>query len=185
MHVYVSFSAVGQKSKLHSVNVLSSSVYCLLRFFDPGDNPLSNADNPPATVVSTMPYYQGYLPEMAYSSGTGFFWATRAIIGDSMHVVFDIAQNLSRIVVQTGNTDHPTDILHSGRVLAGSTVTRVGEGVMTCDSFQLVASFQNGVAVVEHLATVLSFPVRCLKVTVEVNHDNWVLFANIAVFLNR
>ena len=154
------------------------------RFFDPGDSPLSNADNPSAVVVSTMPHYQDYLPEMAYSSGTGYFWATKADAGDSIHVIFDVAQNLSRIVVQTGNTDHPKDILHFGHVLVSATVMRIREGIEMCGSTKSVASFNNGVAIAEHLETVVSFRVRCLKVTVEMNHDHWVLFANIAVFLN-
>jgi len=154
------------------------------RFFDPGDSPLSNADNPSAVVVSSMPHYQDYLPEMAYSSGTGYFWATKAVAGDSMHVVFDAAQNLSRVVVQTGNTDHPKDILHSGQLLVSPTVMSIREGVETCGSTKSVASFKNGVAIAEHLETVVSFHVRCLKVSVDVDHDHWVLFANIAVFLN-
>jgi len=156
-----------------------------VRFFDPGDSPLSNADNPSATVMSSMPHYQDHSPEMAYSSGTGYFWATKAVAGDSLHIVFDIAQNLSRIVVQTGDADHPKDFLHSGHVFVSPAVTKVKEGVMACDSVMAVASFQSGVAIAERLETVLSFRVRCLKVTVEVDHNHWVLFANVAVFLSR
>ena len=145
---------------------------------------MSNADNPSATVISTMPHYQDYLPQMAYSSGTSYFWATKAIAGDSLHVIFDVAQNLSRIVVETGNADHPMDILHSGQVFVSPSVTRVREGVVACESFQSVASFHNGIAIAERLETVVSFGVWCLKLTVEIDHDHWVLFANIAVFLS-
>lgn len=155
------------------------------RFFDPGDSPLSNADNPSAMVISTMPHYQDHSPEMAYSSGTGYFWATKAVAGDSVHIVFDVAQNLSRIVVQTGHSDHPQDILQSGRVFVGPTATKLREGVATCDSTQLVASFHNGVAIAERLETAVTFSVQCLKLIVDVNHDHWVLFANVAVFLAR
>ena len=157
----------------------------VFRFFDPGNSPLSNADNPPATVLSTMPYYQDHSPEMAYSSGTGFFWATKVFAGDSLLVIFDIAQNLSHVVIKTGNSDHPKDILDSGHVYVGPTVTRVNERIVVCDSAELIASFKNGVAVADSVASVLSFHVQCLKVTVEEHHDHWVLFANIAVFVAR
>ena len=160
-------------------------MFWFFRFFDPGDGPLSNADNPPATVFSTMPHYQDFLPDMAYSSGTGYFWATKADTGDSLQVIFDVAQNLSRVVVQTGHADYPNDILHTGQVFVGSSVTKVKEGIASCDSTKSVASFQNGIAIVEHLEAVVSFRVQCLKVTVEVKHDNWVIFANVAVFLAR
>ena len=153
------------------------------RFFDPGDSPLSDADNPPATVFATMPHYQDFTPDLAYSSGTGYFWATEADAGDSLQVIFDVAQNLSRVVVQTGHADYPNDVLHSGRLFVSPTVTRV-RGVVACDSAQSVASFHNGVAVAEHLETVLSFPVLCLKITVDVKHGHWVIFANVAVFLS-
>jgi len=162
-----------------------SFMFLFFRYFDPGDGPLSNADNPPASVFSTMPHHQGYLPDMAYSSGTGYFWATAAAAGDSLQVIFDVAQNLSRIVVRTGHADYPKDILHSGLVFVSPTVTKVKDGIFACDSSKSVASFQNGIAIAEHLETVLSFRVHCLKVTVEVKHDHWVLFANVAVFLAR
>lgn len=146
---------------------------------------MSNADNPPATVISTMPQYQDYSPEMAYSSGTGYFWATEAVAGDSLHVIFDVVHNLSSVIVQTGNTDHPKDVLDSGHVFVSPNVTKVREEIVACDSTKLVASFENGVAVAEHLETLLSFDVRCVKVRVEVNHDHWVVFANVAVFVSR
>jgi len=159
--------------------------YGSFRFFDPGDSPLSNADNPSATILSTMPHYRDHSAEMAYSSGTGYFWATKVDTGDSLLVVFDVAQNLSRIVVKTGNTEHPTDFLHSGRVYVSQAVTKVSDRIVTCDSGKSVASFQNGVAIADKLESVLSFHVRCLQVTVEEHHDHWVLFANVAVFVNR
>jgi len=132
-----------------------------------------------------MPHYQEYLPEMAYSSGTGYFWATKAVAGDSLHVVFDVAANISRIVVETGHADHPMDILHSGYVLVSPSASRVHNGSVVCGSVKSVASFQNGIATAERLEGVLSFRVKCLKVTVEVSHEHWVLFNNIAVFLSR
>ena len=160
-------------------------VFLLFRFFDPGDGPLSNADNPSATVFATMPNYHDYTADLAYSSRVSYFWATEANAGDSLQVIFDVAQNLSRIVVQTGHADHPNDILHSGRIFVSPTVTRVKDGVVACDSAQSVALFHNGVAIAEHLETVLSFLVQCLKITVEVKHDHWIVFADVAVFLTR
>jgi len=146
---------------------------------------LSNADNPSATILSTMPHYQYHSPEMAYSSGTSYFWATKVVTGDSLLVVFDVAQNLSHVVVQTGNIDYPKDILHSGHVYVSPTVTRVKEQIVACDSTKSIASFQNGIAIADHLETVLSFSVQCLKVIAEQHHDHWVLFANVAVFVNK
>jgi len=155
------------------------------RFFDPGDSPLSDADNPPATVVSSMPQYRDHSPEMAYYSGTGYFWATKAVAGDSLHVIFDIAQNLSRIIVQTGHSDHPKDILHSGHLSVSPSVMSLKKDIVSCDSPKSVAVFHDGAAVGDHLETVLSFLVKCIQVTVDVNHDHWVVFANVAVYLSR
>jgi len=155
------------------------------RFFDPGDSPLSNADNPPATVLSTMPHHQQHSPEMAYSSGTGYFWATKAVAGDSLLVVFDVAQNLSHVIIRTGNNDYPGDILHSGHVYVSPTVLRHKEKIVSCESTKSIASFQNGIAFANELESVLSFHVQCLKVSIEQPQDHWVLFANVAVFVNR
>lgn len=122
---------------------------------------------------------------MAYSSGTGYFWATKAVAGDSFAVVFDVSQNLSRVVVRTGNGDYPRDILHSGHVYVSPTVLRHKEQVVACESTKSIASFQNGIAIADQLESVLSFHVQCLKVSVDQPHDHWVLFANVAVFINR
>jgi len=168
--------------------MVATVIFCgvtVSRFFDPGDSPISNADNPPATVVSTMPHYQDHIPELAYTSGTGYFWATKAVVGDSLQIVFDATQNLSRVVIRTGNDDHPTDSLISGHVFAGPSASVASGGAVSCDVTESVASFQNGVAMAEHLETVLPFRVKCVKVTVEADHDHWVLFASVAVFLNK
>jgi len=183
-HGVVTFPATWLCVKAGELN-WKSFIFLFCRFFDPGDGPLSDADNPPATVFSTMPHHKDFVPEMAYSSGTGYFWATEADTGDSLQIIFDLPQNLSRIVVRTGHVDYPNDVLHSGRIFVSPSVTRVRAGVMVCDSAKSVASFHNGVAVAERLETVLSFLVRCLKVFVEVKHDHWVLFADVAVFLTR
>jgi alpha-1,3-mannosylglycoprotein beta-1,4-N-acetylglucosaminyltransferase C len=153
------------------------------RFFDAGDGVWSSADNPPATVVSTMPHFKGHLPEMAYSSGNGYFWATKSNTGDSVHVIFDVAQNLSRIVVLTGSPDSPADALDKGSVYISSSVTVSAKGQKICEQpGQLVAVFSDGHAVAEQLEETVHSLTRCIIITVDSDQNHWVLFARIAVF---
>lgn len=125
---------------------------------------------------------------MAYYSGDGFFWATKVLANDTVHLLFDVEQgDLIRVVVATGNEENPKDVLDAGSILFGSSITRVDfeGGTAKCENLQKMATFVNGSAVVENVHRYVSFAVRCIQIRVDASLDHWVLFRRIAIFKQK
>lgn len=132
-----------------------------------------------------MPHFDMHTAEMAYGSGSGFFWATKVQANDTIHVVFDSEQHdLVRIVVATGNEKNPKDILEDGSVLIGSNVTRIDlkSGTANCENLQKVASFKEGQATADNWQHEASFAVRCIQIRVDSSQQHWAVFSRIAIF---
>ena len=154
------------------------------RFFAGGSKKWSSHD-PPATILSTMEHYGTYFVQLSYASGSGYFWAQSPKMGDSISLVFDEPQNVTRIVVETGNSEHPTDILHAGTIEASSTLIKIAEtsGRAICAEPKLLCQFKDGRCdVTEVVAKVKGF-VRCVTITVTGNQEGWAVFDQIAVFV--
>lgn len=156
------------------------------RFFESGDKPWVG-DNPPATVISSMPPFEGNTAELAYSSGSGFFWAAKVEAGDAIFVMFEEPQTIRKIVVETGDPKHPDDYLRSGSVFVGSKVgpLRLQEPDKICAGTVLVSSFVNGRALIESPEGKVKADIRCVKILVNESQANWVAFYQIAVFVVR
>jgi len=142
-----------------------------------------------------MPQHKQYAPSEAYDVfSQGYFWATKATEGDAVYVIFDVAQRVSRVVVATGNDDHPDDKLTFGSIelglslndsLGGSTGTDRQQPV--CAELTHVATFNaDGKAeTAADLERAFPHPVRCLKISVNVKHSNWIVFASIIIHLQK
>lgn len=154
------------------------------RYFDSGSKPIVG-DNPPATVLSTMPCHAGDEPEMAYSSGTGFFWATRVMAHDSIFVLFEDPVVLRRVLVHTGSPASPGDILGAGSLLVSDAVSHfdVTNRTARCDNLVSVGQFFNATIDVDKLDERVKKATKCLVVRVDETEKHWVVFSQIAVFV--
>lgn len=154
------------------------------RYFESGEKPWA-ADNPPASIISSMPPFEGNVAELAYSSGSGFFWTAKVEAGDAIFVLFEEPQKISEIAIETGESKHPSDYLRNGSVLVGSKVgpLQLTESEKICQDTVLVSGFVNGRALAKSLEIKLKTDVRCVKILVNESQDNWVVFYQIAVFL--
>lgn len=153
------------------------------RFFDAGEKKLG--DNPPATIITNMRAFEKYTPDLAYSPGNGYFWASGLSQNDSLYVIFDSDQVLEGIVVETGDVKHPKDVLNVGWVEASPKVRDmdVQKKTVVCENLTKIAVFRNGRAEAVHLSRVLSEKTRCLRVVVGASQSQWVIFYQIAVFV--
>ena len=154
------------------------------RFFAGGSKKWASHD-PPATILSTMEHYGTYFAQLAYASGSGYFWAQNPKMGDSISIVFDQPQNVTRLVVETGNSEHPTDTLHAGTIEASSTLIKIAEttGRAVCAEPRLICHFKDGRCDVTEVTTKVKGFVRCVTITVTGNQEGWAVFDQIAVFV--
>lgn len=159
------------------------------RYFDSGDKPWTG-DNPPATVLSTMAPFEGHTPDLAYSSGSGFFWAAKVVAGDVLLVVFDDEHRLAKVVVETGCPQHPNDRVGEATLHVGFTdevaETDPSKTDDVCANATFVSRFADGRTEVGSLDERFERrAARCLKVAITEGQSNWVVFYQIAVFLAR
>ena len=154
------------------------------KYFDSGDKPWS-PDNPPATIISSMPFFKDHPPDLSYNSGSGYFWATKVVAGDYIYVLFKDDQHVKSLIVETGNEKNPTDKLDAGTVYLSQKVIMFDEkkGTVNCGNMQWVANFTDGRAETQSLETVVTWPVSCIKISVNNTQKKWVAFTQIAVFV--
>lgn len=154
------------------------------RFFESGIKPWV-ADNPPATLISDMPPFESNTVDLAYSSGSGFFWAAKVEAGNMICVVFEQKQQLSKVVVETGSEKNPNDRINNGTVFIGLKVgpMSLNAADKICEDIVPISNFVNGRAEASLLDKGLTAPSSCIKILVTESQTNWVVFYQIAVFI--
>ncbi len=120
----------------------------------------------PATLTTTLPTHQDFVPESAFDGDeTTFFWSSRpARAGDFFLVILESPLSGVDIRVITGHPDHPEDIVYRG-VLE---VTSDGQ------KFVPLAEFRQGVAVGSP-----DIPLRGIRIRVTEDSRYWVLIREI------
>ena len=155
------------------------------RYFDTGEKHWKS-DDPPASVVTSMKSHDTYIPDLAYGSGSGYFWAHAPSKGDTFFVIFDQDERLKRVVIETGNDKHPRDILKSAILEVSPKLLRFQDGKVTCADWRQLGQFKNGRLDVEDLDTKLGGRTsKCLKVTITGDQDTWVVIQQVAVFVEK
>jgi len=154
------------------------------RYFDSGNKAVMG-DNPPAVVLSPMPNHKENVVDMAYSSGSGFFWAKHVSTGDAIYVIFEQAVVLQRVMVLTGSMASPDDRMGAGSILLGASVSSVDATSQSavCNGLVSVGSFVNGTADVQNLNERITTATACVIVRSDETLDRWVVFSQIAVFV--
>ncbi|ELT89848.1 hypothetical protein CAPTEDRAFT_200535 [Capitella teleta] len=172
------FQHIGVNSSLSQ----KSDNFFIDKYFEAGEKP-PDIDNPPATIVTNIAHYNDYVPDLAYSSGSGYFWATQAKVGDTVTVVFNTNHRLHRVRVMTGNKAKPRDILRHGVLWASDSVTRYERerNVVHYGEKYHLGNFSYGQVDVNNLESVLSVPMRCIVIEVTESQSQWIVFFHIGV----
>uniref|UniRef100_A0A0N5AIV6 Alpha-1,3-mannosyl-glycoprotein 4-beta-N-acetylglucosaminyltransferase A n=1 Tax=Syphacia muris TaxID=451379 RepID=A0A0N5AIV6_9BILA len=162
------FQHIGLTSSLHGkVQKLKEKTFKETMSFIPHTN------NPPAKLISTLPYYLNYTFEQLYI-GHSAFWSSRTPVkGDVIELDFPQAVGVKSILLRSGNAEHPDDTFNN-------------ETAVKCvgwDSSQSTFSsnFNNvGVAQVLFNSTTL---LRTVMVEVNSNHSHWIVLSEL--FINH
>jgi len=148
--------------------------------------PWPSADDPPATVLSSMQPVGSHTVDLAYSSGGGYFHCSSVSPGDWIALVFDIEVNVERILVETGLPDGSLT-LSSGFVELSPRLLRMdptAPSVVCADFVRVGEVVGKSTELVDISRSVWGRPTRCLRLTVgeltERTAD--VIFHQIAVF---
>lgn len=179
------FQHVGLKSSFD----ISSDNRLQDRFFDSGEKRW-RSDDPTGNIITNMEAHSHWSPELCYASGSGYFWAKDTKKGDQLFVLFDTAQKLKRIVVETGNEKHVDDKLLHGILEISPKFMRKYKDVQTnlsavyCADWKSVGEFESGRLDTGELSSWYK-PMQCLRITQTEEQDSWVLFDQIAVFVYK
>ncbi|CAH1256768.1 MGAT4C [Branchiostoma lanceolatum] len=182
LHLPSLFQHIGRRSSLvgKEQNLVDSF------FVDSLKRRYNDSDNPPAVVSTNIPVFRQFKPQLAYSTEPGYFWAKSPLAGQAFFVLFEEPARLSRVVVETGSVEHPTDVLENGTLEASAHLVSVNELDDTpyCSDYVRLGDFGNGrfEAVTRSREGLGSFEVKCLKATVTRDQQVWMLVKEIAIW---
>ncbi len=145
--------------------------------------PVKEGDNPDASCFSSILPYSKYSPDKAYSStGDSYFWGKTPAKGDEFCVVFRDPAKLIRVHIDTGHPFQKNDFLRSGVLEVSPTLISTPAtslGRCNCSNFTQIAVFRDGVVDLKSLQ--LDFPVKCMRIRVTQDQEEWLIVYHIAV----
>lgn len=144
----------------------------------------SDADDPTASIYSSMRSVGMHSAELLYASGGGYFKASAPVAGDWITLVFDGDVYVSRIKVQTGLPSGSYPLL-GGTVEASPRLLKLDISVpsVLCADFVRVGEIGPGATEFGNLQSHLwGRPTRCLRITVTSADENDVVFRQVAVY---
>ena len=97
--------------------------------------------------------------------------------GDWFIITFNAVANVKKLTILTGSNAYKSDVIFGGKVEAGEE-SHVATGGK-CLDYNYLGSFANGTFEAEHLQRV-----KCLRLTVTVKQDKWLLLREIKVFVD-
>ena len=148
--------------------------------------PWPAADDPPATILSSMQPVGSQTVDLAYCSGAGYFHCVSVTPGDWIALVFDAEVSIERILVETGLPDGSLT-LSSGFVELSPRLLRLDPAApsVVCADFVRVGEIVGKSTELVNVAKLIwGRPTRCLRLTVGelTEAANEVVFHQIAVF---
>ena len=156
------------------------------QYFDVDQKQFRNSDNPPGTIYTSMEHFGSYLPQLCYSSASGFFWAKKPMEGDVLILIFNEPTLISRIAITTGSQQHPSDTLIKGNVALSPTLVRgAGNSKETmlpkCGVYTEIGVFEKGQFDAK-VDEIYSGKVSCLRILVQMSQDQWMVVREIAIW---
>ena len=155
------------------------------RFFEAGEKRW-HSDDPSGKVFTNMVPFGENIPDLAYASGSGFFWAKDPQVGQYYGVVLDSNEAVKRIYVETGTNAHPTDTLKEGKLEVGfaKDSAQQVDKLSECANWASIGEILAGRVEVENVMTFTrNRSIRCFRVTITKPQQDWVALKQIAVFL--
>lgn len=153
------------------------------RYFDTGEKRYKGHD-PPATIYTSLIAHETYSADLAYGSGSGYFWAHSPREGDAYTVVFEQSVRLARVAVVTACEQHMNDYLRHGLLQASPKMLRTTANGAVCADWRTLGTLEEGQLDVTELDEVLSGrTTQCLKLAVTQNQTEWLVLHQIAVFV--
>jgi len=149
--------------------------------------PWPSADDPAATVLSSMRPVGSHTVDLVYASGGGYFHASSVTAGDWLAVIFETDVLIGRILVQTGLPDGSL-MLRSGFIELSPRLLKLDTSVpsVVCADFVRVGEIAGKSTELNDVAqSVWGRTTRCLRLTVGELGDSAagdVVFHQIAVF---
>ncbi|XP_020848470.1 alpha-1,3-mannosyl-glycoprotein 4-beta-N-acetylglucosaminyltransferase A [Phascolarctos cinereus] len=140
--------------------------------------------NPPAEVSTSLKVYQGHTLEKTYM-GEDFFWAVTPIAGDYILFKFDKPVDVESYLFQSGNPEHPGDILinttvevlpFKGEELEISKETKDNQ---LEDGYVRIGKFEGGVA--EGMVDPHLNPISAFRLSVIQNSAVWAVLNEIHI----
>lgn len=136
--------------------------------------------NPSADIYSDMSVYKDHIPNLAWASGSGFFWGRTPEIGNHLTVVFRDSVVVTRITVETGSEGK--DLLDSAVVELGSDPVATEKGEKTCQQFHTLGKMENGLFEMQEVEKKKNdSSSSCLRIRVTTNQKDWVIIRKIRI----
>lgn len=141
-----------------------------------------DSNNPPAVVSTTLDAFATYVAQLAYSTAPGCFWGRPPIEGDTFTVMFSKPERIRRVVIETGDDEHPRDRLKRGRLEVSQSVygqEHSKKSELACSHYKVVKEFENG-RVDAQIDDTSSL--KCVRIYATGRQDTWLLVKEIAVW---
>ena len=150
------------------------------------DAPKIKSLNPPAVLISTMKYFENFIPENAYTLVDEIYWAVEPGKGDEVNIILNKAQKLNKIKIQTGTSEKPNDILRIGTISVSPEVIKMAQlnSEVECKDPKVVGQFDKGVCDIDVTkldAGVSNMEVKCITINIKEDQNDWIIFKNMVV----
>ena len=182
------FQHIGKFSSLKNKLMPSIDKY----FKDAGSvhlsiNDIPLGDNPPVKIVTDLHQYADYSVSYVYDNSENFFWARDVKKKQHLSLLFQKPQQISRIIITTGQQDTKADSLGKSSLLAAvkkDTYTSPND-LRSCGDFKKLTDFVDGEVDTKAIGLDNNIPVDivCLQIKIEADQKTWVIFRNITVIL--
>lgn len=150
-------------------------------------NDIPPGDNPPAKILTSLSQYDAYKPSYAYSNSGQFFWAKDVKKDQHFSLLFQNPQQISRIIVATGDPNKKGDSISKGSVhlAVGSKKSKSPSDLQDCGKFNKFAELVDGDLDTKALGLESKIPsdVICIQIKIDRNQRTWAIFRTISVFL--
>nr|XP_054772937.1 alpha-1,3-mannosyl-glycoprotein 4-beta-N-acetylglucosaminyltransferase C-like [Lytechinus pictus] len=153
-------------------------------FVDDDQVEFVSADNPSGTVYSNIEAFEKYLPQLSYKNTTEFFWGKKPQKDDDVVLVFDKPTQITRLVIATGSSQHPADILQDAAVEVSPELIHSGNAAVLpkCSTFVEVGQFSHGRVELE-MEKIFTPRVACLRIHVKDSQKQWAIIRQIAIWV--
>ena len=150
-------------------------------------NDIPRGDNPTAKILTSLTQYENYEPIFAYDNSDKYFWARDVKKNQHFTILFQRPQQISRIIITTGNPNTKADSIQYGslQLAVRATVGESPKELKGCGEFKKFVDLVGGEVDTKALGLDNKIPsnVICLQIKIERNQKIWVMIRNVNIIL--